>query len=124
MQRLAHACWNSLRDGRTTPLTAGAVAAVLDRLVARDDPFYTQMWNRMTTPQQKALLATVDEGGRGMFAKAVLRRYGMALSTMRTSLEALVRSGITREEEARGSVRQVLEDPFFAAWLRQYVQGP
>jgi len=54
----------------------------------------------------------------------VLKRFGLPMSTMRTSLEALVRVGVSREQEARGSVRHRLEDPFFGAWLRLFVASP
>ena len=104
-----------------TALTAAGVQAILEGLVRRDDPFYTQSWNRLTAAQQKALLALVQEGGQGLFAKEVLRRTGLALSTMRTALEALVRTGVAREEEGRGAVRLRLEDPFFAVWLHLFV---
>lgn len=128
VQRLAHACWNHARDRSAEDtevnVASGEVRTVLEQLVRRDDPFYTQTWNRLAATQQKALLALVEEGGEGLFAKAVLRRYGLALSTMRTALEALVRTGVTRGEETKGSVRYVLEDPFFEAWLRLFVVGP
>jgi AAA+ ATPase superfamily predicted ATPase len=128
VQRLAHAVWNRARDRNAeetqASVTAEEVQAVLEELVHRDDPFYTQTWNRLTATQQKALLALVEEGGEGLFAKAVLRRYGLPLSTMRTALAALVRTGVAREEETQGAVRYVLEDPFFPAWLRLFVVGP
>lgn len=128
VQRLAHACWNRLRDRKADETGAGLAAEevgdVLEQLVRRDDPFYTQTWNRLAATQQKALLALVEEGGEGLFAKAVLRKYGLPLSTMRTALEALFRVGVTRGEEQQGSVRYVLEDPFFEAWLRLFVVGP
>lgn len=126
VQRLAHACWNALRDrgAGEGALTAPDVQAVLERLVSRDDPFYTQVWNRLTAAQQKALLGVAESKGTGLYTKAVLKRYGLALSTMRRSLDALVRAGIAREEEARGSVRYRLEDPFLAVWLHLYVVNP
>jgi len=42
---------------------------------------------------------------------------------MRTALQALTQAGGTREEEHQGSLRVRLEDPFFAAWLRLFVNG-
>jgi uncharacterized protein len=64
VQRLAHACWDTARAGRTvpsaTPVSVQLVQMVTDQLVRRDDPFYTQIWNRMTSPQQKAVLALVE----------------------------------------------------------------
>lgn len=128
VQRLGHACWNYARDRSAdesgAAVTADEVRTVLDQLVRRDDPFYTQTWNRLTGTQQKALLALVEEGGEGLFGKAVLGRYELPLSTMRTALEALVKAGVTRGDERQGSVRYVLEDPFFDAWLRLFVVGP
>lgn len=127
VQRLAHACWSQARDRSAeetgASVTAEEVQAVLEQLVRRDDPFYTQMWNRLTMTQQHALLAIIEEGGEGLVAKAVLQRYGLAQSTMRTALEALVRIGMTREEETQGAVRHILEDPFLATWLRLFVVG-
>ena len=32
--------------------------------------------------------------------------------------------GVAREEQEGGSVRYVLEDPFFAAWLRTFAASP
>ena len=50
VQRLAHDCWAEVqaRAGGASaaePLSVDDVHSVLDRLVRRDDPFYTQTWN-------------------------------------------------------------------------------
>ena len=125
VQRLAHECWTAARDrGPASVVSATDVADELDRLVGRDDPFYTQTWNRLTAAQQTALLAVAATGGSGLYARPVLRRYGLALSTMRRSLEALVRAGIAREEEGQGRIRFRLEDPFLSAWLHRFVASP
>lgn len=129
VQRLAHECWAEARaraDGASgaEPLTADDVRSVLDRLVRRDDPFYTQTWNGLSTAQQKALLALVAHGGTGLYGRAVLTTYRLPLSTMRTAVRALVGAGVAREEQEEGSIRYVLEDPFFAAWLRTFAAAP
>lgn len=124
VQRLAHECWNYGRDRGIEALGPEDVGSVLERLVRRDDPFYTQVWNRLSATQQKALLALAASDGQGLFAGDVLRTYGLALSTMRTALEALVKIGVARKEESRGAVRLRLEDPFFSAWLRLFATGP
>jgi hypothetical protein len=127
VQRLAYACWNEAQSqqqgpgGDGEPLDAEGVRAALDRLVRRDDPFYTQAWNRLSATQRSALLALVEHEGSGLYSREVLRRTGLPLSTMRTALDALVKTGIAREDEARGGVRLRLEDPFFTAWLRMFV---
>ena len=124
VQRLAHECWAEAR-ATGEKLTPDAVRGVLERLVSRDDPFYTQAWNGLSSAQQKALLATAHEGGTGLYAGALVQAYGLTSpSTMRSALKALVQAAIVREEEQRGSVRYRLEDPFFAAWLRLFVQAP
>lgn len=118
VQRLAHTCWNRLRDGEGNALTAEFVDTSLDRLVRQDDPFYTQMWNALTRAQQSALLAIVREGGRELYSRRVLRSVGIAQGTMQRAAAALEAAGIVRTEEELGAVRIRLEDPFFAAWLR------
>lgn len=128
VQRLAHEAWAEARtraeDDVPAPLSPDDVRAVLDRLVRRDDPFYTQTWNGLSTTQQKALLALVAHGGTGLYGRAVLTTYKLPMSTMRTAVLALVSTGIAREEQEGGSVRYVLEDPFFAAWLRTFAATP
>jgi len=124
VQRLAHACWNHLRDAGEKQLDRSQVRSTLERLVRRDDPFYTQIWNRMTTTQQKAALALVQHRGEGLYSKGALGTADLAQSTMATALEALVKTGIARQEESLGSVRLRLEDPFLAAWMKLFVAGP
>lgn len=121
VQRLAHEAWaEAIASGKS--VTAEGVRVTLDRLVGRDDPFYTQTWNGLSRTQKQALLAVAREGGTGLYAGELLRAYDLASpSTMRTALQALTRAGVTREEEYRGSLRVRLEDPFFAAWLRLFV---
>ena len=122
IQRLAHSCWNHVRDGEQPRILAAAnVTQVLDGLIRRDDPFYTQVWNRLTTVQQRALLALVETGGVGLYSHATLRKHELPLSSMRTAVQILTDSGIARPEETMGSVRHRLEDPFFAAWIRLFV---
>jgi hypothetical protein len=121
VQRLAHEAWAFARETGTDACAEADAATALDRLVRRDDPFYTQTWNRLTRKQQQALLAIAAPDTEGPYAKATLKRYGLALSTMRTALDALVKASVLRPEERRGHVDHVFEDPFFAAWLREFV---
>lgn len=125
VQRLAHACYEALRDApegeRPKPWEAADVARVLDALVARDDPFYTQVWNGLTGAQQKALLALTETGGTGLYAREVLAGYALGLSTMRRSLDARVRTGLAREDEVRGTRVYRLEAPFLGHWLRLFL---
>ncbi len=124
VQRLAHECWDQLHIGELEELDAEGVRAVLRRIVAEDDPFYTRTWSALTAVQQKTLTALATLGGQGLYARDVLRRLRLAQSSLQTALRALVRQGIAREEETRGSVRYRLEDPFFGEWIRQYVPAP
>jgi uncharacterized protein len=127
VQRLAYECWNHARDRGAEsgpPIDVDEVRAVLERLVRRDDPFYTQTWNRLAASQQKALVALVENHGRSLYAREVLGRHGLPLSTMRTALEALTRSGIARHDERQGAVHYLLEDPFFGVWVRLFVAAP
>ena len=82
----------------------------------RDDPFYTQTWSQTT----RALIA-IASGESELFGKAALRQHSLALSTMRTALEALLRTSVLRQKERHGQVDHVLEDPLFGVWVRLFV---
>ena len=120
VQRLAHACWTHAREAGLTSYTPDDITATLERLVRRDDPFYTQTWNRMTRAQQRALIAVASDESE-LFGKAALRQHGLALSTMRTALDALLRTSVLRQEERQGRIDHVLEDPFLGVWVRLFV---
>lgn len=124
VQRLAHECW--ARGGATDdPVTAGTVEEVLETLVRREDPFYTQIWNRLNSTQQKALLAVVDTGGSGVYSAETIERFGVkSSSTMRTAIKALTSAGIVREHEQHGSLEILFEDPFMKTWLKAFVASP
>jgi hypothetical protein len=118
VQLLAHSCWNELalaRRGMT--LTVAIVNQVLEKVVRQDDPFYTQVWNVLTSAQQKALIAVVREKGQNLHSTRVLRESGLSQSTMQRALTALNGRDLIREEETRGQTRLRLEDPFFGTWL-------
>lgn len=117
VQLLAHTCWEELRASRGSTLTEEIVRGARARIVNQDDPFYTQIWNRLTPTQQKALIATVREGGTNLLSKGSTKLYRLPPSTMQRALEALVARDILREEETRGSLRLRFEDPFLAAWI-------
>lgn len=121
VQRLAYECWNMLRDGGASRLGSVTVHETLDRLVRRDDPFYTQTWNSLVSTQQKALIAIVAGAGQGMLSQEVLNAHGLPAATMQTAIRALAKKGIVRYEETRGSVRYRLEDPFLGAWVEAFV---
>lgn len=123
VQRLAHACWTEAHV-LGAPVTPAVVTRVLETLVSRDDPFYTQIWNRTSPTQKQALLAVArgEGGGAGLFSAEVLEAYDVkSVSTMRTAIHALVSNGIVREEEQRGKTAYRLEDPFLAVWLALFI---
>lgn len=124
VQALAHTTWELARHaGRGTQLTDTLVQQAVRDLVSRDDPFYTQAWNGLTPTQQRALLAMVREGGRGLQSKEVTQRYGVSPAAMRNALLALEQRDIARREERIGDVRWRLEDPFFRVWVEEVRAG-
>jgi hypothetical protein len=96
----------------------------LDRAVRQYDPFYTQLWNSLTTIQQKTLVAVVTERGTNLQSMKVARAVGTGPSTVRRSLEALITRDVLRQEERLGSVRIRFEDPFFAQWVARFTARP
>lgn len=118
IQQLANACWELLRACGGGTLTPDRVDEALVALVTRENPSYTQLWNSLTKQQKIALKAVIEQSGANLRSAAVLSRYGLASSTMHKTLKTLDARGVVREEEAIGTIRYRLEDPFFAPWLR------
>jgi DNA-binding transcriptional ArsR family regulator len=118
IQQLAHLCWETLHGAAGASLTAGKVDEAVERLVSRENPSYTQLWNSLTRAQKLATKAVIEERGINLRAAPTLARYGMPSSSMHKALGALEERGIVREEEGIGSIRHRLEDPFLARWLR------
>lgn len=92
-----------------------------DRVALRNDPLYTQLWTSLASSQQKALTALLREKGEGLTSTGVSQKYRLPVSTMQKALRSLESKGIVREEQARGTVRLRLEDPFFGAWIQLVV---
>lgn len=123
VQMLAHVCWENLRasgKSKTPRLSNAVVQKALEQLVRQYDPFYTQVWNELTSIQQKTLILTIAEGGSNLQSMKAVRAVGKGPSTIRRSLGALMDRGILREEEDGGGIRARFEDPFFAKWIAMF----
>ncbi|MGH9899554.1 MAG: hypothetical protein ACRD4L_11980, partial [Pyrinomonadaceae bacterium] len=122
IQLLAHTCWEILTGHQKSrhTLTIEIVNEALERIVRQYDPFYTQLWNQLTSIQQKTLLIVISEGGKSVQSMKVVLMVGKGASTMRRSLDALLSRDILREEESQASIRFRFEDPFFAKWISMF----
>jgi hypothetical protein len=124
VQMLAHNCWEDLRSkgGSKQPkLTEQLVEAALRRTVNGLDPWYTQTWTRLTTIQQKALLAVIQRQGAEMNSSEAARSLGLAVSSLQSAIRSLQDQNILRDDPAAGSVRLRFVDPFFPHWIGMFV---
>ena len=119
VQRLASACWETLRVSPHLRLDAEVVDRTLVHIVQQENPAYMQLWQSLTRAQKKALKAVIVRGGRELLARESLAAQGLAASSMQRALQALDARGIIREEEEPGRTRYRLEDPFLATWLAE-----
>jgi uncharacterized protein len=119
VQALSSVAWELLGDEDGDALTPKLVERALKLLVERDGPFYLTVWNGLTTVQQRVLAAAIHEGGVAMTSASVTQRYRITPSTTSKTLKYLEARQILRREEQQDSFRWRLEDPFFAAWLRE-----
>lgn len=129
VQMLAYYCWEELRSGQRVrggaerkpsrpELTVAMVKEVLERTVRSLDPLFTQTWTKLTSVQQKTLLAVIRQRGTGMSASAVVRTIGASPSTVQSALRSLNEQSILRDDPVAGHVRVCFEDPFFGHWIR------
>jgi DNA-binding IclR family transcriptional regulator len=116
VQRLAHEAWEMLRAGEASSLDPAVVDGAVERIVAREDPAYTQLWTSLTTNQKKALKAAIALDGRGLQSGEAGRRFDISPASVQVALAALEdRHLLRRDTDAGGRYRLV--DPFLAAWL-------
>lgn len=120
VQMLAHQCWSDLRESsrRTGKLTSVHVRTSLTLLVRQQDPFYAQLWNSLTSIQQRTLIAVVTEKGANMQTTRVMQAIGKGSGTVRQSLLSMQAMTILREDIAANHKLYRFEDPFFAEWIR------
>jgi hypothetical protein len=126
VQMLAHNCWEALRDARGSKqpeLTPALVQAVLEHTVQGLDPLFTQSWTRLTSVQQRTLLAVIRHGGSGMSSTAAAQSVGVSVSTVQSAIHSLHEHNILRDDPAEGRIRMKFEDPFFAQWIRMTVMA-
>lgn len=125
VQMLAHSLWNRLLQIKTASpekafLSENLIDETLEKLIRQNDPFYTQVWNGLTTIQKKVLTAVVEENGQSLQSKKVTSKKDVSPSSMRRSLESMVLQDILRQEEQNGVIRFRFEDPFFAHWINLF----
>jgi hypothetical protein len=118
IQRLAHACWDSLQGVRAKSLTKEIVERELEILARQDDPYYSHLWNELTAVQQKALIAAIRERGQNLLSQQTAKAYQLSPSSIQRALQTLREREILRTEESLGNVALRLEDPFFGVWIR------
>ena len=122
VQMLAHAVWNNLSQLKVAaPETAFLKSAVIDqaleKLIRQNDPFYTQVWNKLTVIQKKALSAVVAEEGANLLSNEVTKRVIVPASSMQRALQSLSEQDVLRTREQAGKIQYLFEDPFFAHWI-------
>lgn len=125
VQMLAHSLWNRLSQIKigspeTAFLSESLLNETLEKILRQNDPFYTQVWNGLTTIQKKVLSAVVAEDGQNLQSKRVTQRTKVSPSSMRRALESMGSQDILRQEEKVGIIRYRFEDPFFAKWINLF----
>jgi hypothetical protein len=120
VQQLAHFCWNQLRDAGQTTLNVAVVKTSLERILTREDQLLTTIWNRLTTVQQRTLLAVVQERGKQLHSVQVMRKHSLSPASITQSLRILQEAEILRTDEKRGTVGLRFINPFFAHWITSF----
>lgn len=123
IQLLAAECWEEMNIRNRKQLSAEVVRNAIERIAMKFDPLYSQEWTRLTSNQQKTLIAVVREKGARMQSLDVTKVIGKGAGTVRKSLESLMAQKILRPEEKQGKIFFRLEDPFFGHWIRIFING-
>ncbi len=123
IQLLAAECWEEMNIRNRKQLGIEVVRNAIERIAMKFDPLYSQEWTRLTSIQQKTLLAVVREKGARMQSLDVTKVVGKGPGTVRKSLESLTAQKIMRPEEKQGRIFYRLEDPFFGHWIRTLISS-
>jgi hypothetical protein len=118
IQMLAHNCWAVKKESSLKrPMDVAFIEELLKKVVLRQDPFYTLLWNRLTAVQQKTLYAVIRLDGKNLQSAKACEIVGKQPATIRRSVQLMIESGLLREDEKLNSVQVVFEDPFFEKWI-------
>jgi hypothetical protein len=120
VQQLAHFCWNQLRDTGQPTLNSEVLKTSLERILTREDQLLTTIWNRLTSVQQRTLLAVVQERGKQLHSVQVMRKHSLSPASITQSLRILQEAEILRTDEKRGTVGLRFINPFFAHWITSF----
>jgi hypothetical protein len=94
------------------------VHASLEVLARQQDLFYAQIWNSLTSIQQRTLKALIREKGANMQTNRVVNCIGNSAPAVRQALISMSTQTILRDEQTRNQKVYRFEDPFFASWIR------
>lgn len=125
VQMLAHTIWNRLSQIKIgspekSYLSEPIILETLDILIRQNDPFYTQVWNGLTSIQKKTLSSVITEKGQNLQSAKVTQMIKVSPSSISRALESLTSQDILRQEETKGSISYRFEDPFFASWIQKF----
>ena len=88
-------------------------------------PRFTTLYFALTATQRRVLAGLAAPGALDGTVSGTARRIGVAASTYRTARASFVGSDLLHErfDHAGPTRRFAFVDPFFAAWLRGFVQA-
>jgi hypothetical protein len=115
---LAHNCWDELHSGSRSKLTVDLIEIVFERTVQSFDATFKEAWSRLTSLQQKTLIAVLHGKGQRMRPAETGRSINSPASSVRYALRTLYNRYILWDDWNHGKLRVRLEDPFFAHWIR------
>ncbi len=126
VQMLAHSLWNRLSqikigEPESAYLSEKFIDEAVEKLIRQNDPFYTKIWNGLTTIQKKSLSAVVAENGQNLQSAKVTQSLKVAPSSMARAIQSMTSKDILRQEEKGDVNRLRFEDPYFSYWIKLFI---
>lgn len=112
VQYLASAVWETAIESRR--VNSNTIQTAVAKILNNQLDYFSSMYHRLTSQQQKVLLALSTESKR-IFTENYKKKHNLStVSTTQRIVERLIHLGIIEKES--GSYQ--FQDPFFKAWLK------
>ncbi len=120
IQRLALECWRDVQLNRRLTLSPAQIEARMEHLLNVEGPNYAKLGGQLTGVQRKTLKAISAHLGEEISMQPLALSIGLAATSMRRALEALLAKGIIRQiYDQNPKIRYAFEDPFFGIWVQR-----
>ncbi len=124
IQKLCAYAWDLGTIGSPTDISYTEVTRAMERLLKASHGAYLALFLTLTNIQRKVIFGMAKRRSAAESDTVAARRANVAPSSYRAARKAFLQNDILRDDFSDGKTRRwAFVDPFFAAWIRGFVEG-